>query len=86
MSTTHVIERPARTPHRPPRIPSGPLMAYLALHRISILSLPVWAQRATHRAQAAGTITYTAADRIACQLLHEHPSMIWGSEWWEASS
>jgi hypothetical protein len=39
-------------------------------------------RRAYHRAVADGTVTYMCADWLCCRVLREHPSLVYGADWW----
>lgn len=43
------------------------------------------AARAFYRAKLAGRLTVEAAEKIAHELLDEHPVSIWGDVWWQAT-
>lgn len=77
------------------RLPFEPLRAYLAARTVlgvnggkemGIAALGwkqnMWQARAFDRAQREGSLTYFAADRLACDL-NVHPCHIWGDSWWD---
>lgn len=42
--------------------------------------------QAYYRARMSGTVTPDEADRLSISLAHVHPSVVWGEEWWSATS
>jgi len=65
------------------RIPFAPMDS--ALRRAGVIGgqLPPALDRAVHRGRSSGWITPRAADLLACQVLREHPALIWGPAWWD---
>lgn len=66
-------------------LPVGPLEAALRRGDICLDSLPGADQAAIFRARRQGWVTLATGDAIACRVLREHPSLIWGEAWWEPS-
>lgn len=67
-----------------PHVPAGPLVAAVG-GRVVLLRHPVAVQAAYYRARRAGWLTVACADRLASELLGEHPATVWGPSWWEAA-
>lgn len=69
---------------RPPlrKLPAAPLVAAVEARGITLARAPERAARAFFRAQRAGNLTIHAAEKLAHELLAEHPASVWGDEWW----
>lgn len=65
------------------RLPAWPLLRYVrAVGKVRTLEQRDSLRRAYERAKQEGTLTFTAADRLAVEWLAVHPSEIW-PDWFE---
>lgn len=75
------------TPRRhQPSVAAAPLVAAVGARRLALRYRSSSAARAFYRAKREGRLTVEAADKIAHELLGEHPAAIWGDAWWDAST
>lgn len=83
--STILAAKPAVAPMRR-HLAAAPIVDAVDRAGIPLRSMNGREQRALCHARARGWLTVAAADLLACHLLHEHPAMVWGNEWWDAQS
>lgn len=64
------------------RLPAGPLIVAVTARGVVLNQRPFSAAQAFWRAKKSGHLTLAAADRLAHELLGEHPASLWGDDWW----
>jgi hypothetical protein len=79
-------KRPSRASPLNRHIAAAPLLDAVDRAGIPPRSMPVGIERALDRARITGWLTVKAADQLACELLHEHPALIYGQNWYEIQS
>jgi len=74
-------------PKRPDRFPSAPIVQRVTdrggPYRVCERGTRLWWMFL--KARSVGTVSVAQADELAIGLLGEHPSAVWGDDWWDVA-
>jgi len=74
-------------PARPPRFPAAPLLERVTQaggpYRCCVPGTRLWWM--LRKAKSQGSVNLGHADELAIGLFGEHPSAVWGDDWWDVA-